>query len=169
MKRALVLFLPLWFFVASSASAANVDVGINVNVGLPTPAIVVPAPAIVVTSPPEFLLIPTLGLHISIGAPYDLFYLDGHYYHFHKNRWYRSSDYRGSWVYVDPGHLPKRLRNHNYREMLDWRDRDYKEYKKDRNKHRDRYFRADDRQEERKERREGHKEKHKGNHGHKEK
>lgn len=159
MKRVLFLLLPLWLFVASSAPAANVDLGININIG---------APAIVIDTPPEFLLIPALGLHISIGAPYDLFYLDGHYYHFHKNRWYRSSHYRGPWSYVDRGRLPKRMLKHEYREMLDWRNRDYREYSKDREKHRDRYFRAEEKHERREERREDRKEKKmKGNHGHK--
>lgn len=161
-KRVLFLLLPLWLFAASSSSAANVDVGINVNIG---------APAIVIDSPPEFLLIPSLGLHISFGAPYDLIYLDGYYYHFHKNRWYRSNHYRGPWGYVERRYLPKRMLKHDYREMIDWRDREYREFNKDRGRHRDRYFRADDKDERRhdrkEERRDDHKGKHNGKHGHK--
>jgi len=157
-KRALFLLLPLWLFVASSSQASNVDVGINVNIG---------APAIVIESPPEFLLIPSLGLHISFDAPYDLFYLDGYYYQFHNNRWYRSNHYRGPWGYVDRRYLPKRMLKHDYREMLDWRNREYREYNKDRNKHRDRYFRPEGKHERKEERRDNHQEKNKGKHGHK--
>jgi hypothetical protein len=157
-KRVLFLLLSLWLWGVASSQAANVDVGINVNIG---------APAIVIESPPEFLLIPSLGLHISIDAPYDLFYLDGFYYQFHNNRWYRSNHYRGPWGYVDRRYLPQRMRKHDYREMLDWRNREYREYNKDRDKHRDRYYRPEDRHERKEERRDDHKEKHKGNHGHK--
>jgi hypothetical protein len=157
-KRVLFLLIPLWLLLVPGSQASNVDVGINVNIG---------APAVVIASPPEFLLIPSLGLHISIGAPYDLFYLDGYYYQFHNNRWYRSNHYQGPWGYVDRRHLPKRFLNHDYREMLDWRDREYREYNKDRDKHRDRYYRPEDRHERKEERRDGHKEKHKENRGHK--
>lgn len=157
-KRILFLLLPLWLFAATHSQAANVDVGINVNIGVP---------ALVIASPPEFLLIPALGLHVSFGTPSDLFYLDGYYYHFHKNRWYRSNHYQGPWGYVDRGKLPKRILKHDYREMLDWRNREYREYSKDREKHRDRYFRAEEKDERKEERRENHKEKNKGKHGHK--
>lgn len=157
-KRVLFLFLPLWLLVVSNSHSANVDVGINLNIG---------APAIVIESPPEFLLIPSLGFHISIGAPYDIFYLDGNYYHFNNNRWYRSNNYQGPWGYVDRRHLPKRILKHDYREMLNWRDREYHEYNKDREKHRDRYFRPQEKHERKDDRRESHKEKNKGNHGRK--
>lgn len=160
-KRILFLLLPLWLLVASNTQAANVDVGINVNIGVP---------AIVIESPPEFLLIPSLGLHVSIGAPYDLFYLDGFYYQFHNNRWYRSDHYRGPWGYVDRRYLPRRMLKHDYREMLDWRNREYREYNKDRDKHRDRHFRADEKHERKHERKEerrddDHKGKNRGKHG----
>lgn len=164
MKRVLFLLLPLWLIAASNTHAANVDVGVNVNIGIP---------GIVITSPPEFLLIPALGLHISIGTPYDLFYLDGHYYHYNQNRWYRSRHYQGPWVFVDRGHLPKRMLKHEYREMLNSRDREYQEYKKDRNRHRDRYFRPEDKQENHSEKDKGSQgnkgggQSHKGNQGHK--
>ena len=157
-KRLLFPLLALGLFVAPYTQAGNVDVGINLNIGVPT---------IEIVSPPEFLLIPSLGMHISIGAPYDLFYLDGHYYQFHNNRWYRSNHYQGPWGYVDRGRLPKRMLKHEYREMLDWRNREYREYNKDREKHRDRYFRAEDKRERKEERGENHKGKNKGNHGHK--
>lgn len=135
-KRLLFLLLPLVFFVTSNTQAGNVDVGVNLNIGVPN---------IRIESPPEFLLIPSLGMHISIGAPYDIFYLDGFYFYFDNNRWYRSSNYQGPWGYVDRRHLPKQMRNHDHREMLDWRDREYREYNKNREKHRDRSFRPDDR------------------------
>lgn len=155
-KRILFLLLPLWLFAAASSQAGNVDVGINVNIG---------APAIVIDSPPEFLLVPALGLHISIGTPYDLFYLDGFYYRFHNNRWYRSNYYRGPWGYVDRGHLPKRMHKHEYRKMLDYRDREYQDYKKDREHHRDRYFRADEKHERKGGAWDNHKDKNRGKHG----
>ena len=156
-KRVLFLLLTLWLLVAANSQASNVDVGINVNIG---------APAIVIESPPEFLLIPSLGLHVSIGAPYDLFYLDGYYYQFHNNRWYRSNHYRGPWGYVDRRYLPKRMLKHEYREMLDWRNREYREYNKDRERHRDRYFRAEDKHGRKGERRDDdHKGKSRGKHG----
>lgn len=144
MKRVLFLLFPLYLAAVPGSQASNVDVGININIG---------APAVVIASPPEFLLIPSLGLHVSIGAPYDLFYLNGYYYQFNKNRWYRSHNYQGPWGYVDRGSLPKRIFKHEYREMLERRDRDYREYKKDRGKYRDRYYRAEDKRERKEERR----------------
>ena len=156
-KRVLFLLLPLWLSVASGSQASNVDVGINFNIGVP---------AIVIESPPEFLLVPSLGLHISIGAPYDLFYLDDHYYHFHNNRWYRSNHYQGPWGYVDRRYLPKRILKHDYREMLDRRNREYREYNKDRDRHRDRHFRADEKHGRKGDRRDDdHKGKNRGKHG----
>lgn len=157
-KRLLFLAVAFGLFVAANSQAANVNVGVNVNIG---------APAIAISSPPEFLLIPALGVHISIGAPYDLFYLDGYYYQNSKNRWYRSNNYRGPWGYVEPRHLPQRMNKHAYREMLNWRDRDYQEYKKDRQKHRDRYFRAEEKHERKEDRREDRRDEHQGGHGHK--
>lgn len=158
-KRVFFLLLPLWLLVVPGSQASNVDVGININIG---------APAVVIDSPPEFLLVPSLGLHVSFGAPYDLFYLDGNYYQFHNNRWYRSNHYQGPWGYVDRRYLPKRMLKHDYREMLDWRNREYREYNKDREKHRDRYFRAEEKHERREERRDDHREKERGKHGRKE-
>ena len=155
-KRVLFLLFPLWLVVVSNSQAANVDVGININLGVP---------AVVIASPPDFLLIPALGLHVSIGSPYDLFYLDGYYYQFNKNRWYRSNHYQGPWGYVERGKLPKHFRKHEYRQMLDRRDRDYREYNKDRGKHRDRHFRADEKHGRKEDRQDNHKEKNKGKHG----
>jgi hypothetical protein len=155
-KSVLFLLFPFWLLVVPGSQASSVDVGINVNIG---------APAIVIASPPEFLLIPSLGLHVSIGAPYDLFYLDGYYYHFHNNSWYRSDHYQGPWGHVDRRYLPKRMLKHEYRDMIDWRDREYREYNKDRGKHRDRYFRADDKHGRKEERRDDHKGKNRGKHG----
>ena len=137
-KSVLFLLFPLCLAAVPDSQASNVDVGININIG---------APAVVIASPPEFLLIPSLGLYISIGAPYDLFYLNGYYYHFNKNRWYRSHHYQGPWGYIDRGSLPKRILKHEYRDMLERRDRDYREYSRDREKYRDRYFRAEDKRE----------------------
>lgn len=159
-KSLILLILPLTFLGFARAEAGNVDIDLNVNIG-------VPAPVVVIESAPEFILIPTLGFHISIGSPYDIIYLDGSYFLFQHNRWYRSYGYRGPWRLVEPRHLPQRLRKHEYREMLDRRDREYREYQKDRKrykeKHGDRYYRPDD---DRHDRKNG-KDREKGGHGHK--
>lgn len=165
MKR---MLLALGLFAAVSGNALA-SVNVNVNVGVPV--VVAPDPVIVVDRAPEFILVPDLGFHVSIGLPVNIFYVGGGYYVFKNDRWYHSRYSRGPWRYVEHRHLPPGLAKHRYKQMLDWRDREYESYRKDHDRGKHKYYRPnDDRREERREdrreeRREDRRDDWKGDHG----
>ena len=119
MKRALLSFLGIFAAVAAVSApvpaAAKTDFNVNVNLGPPPvvveapPAPVYAPPRVVVEEPPEMVVIPRSTIYFAPGLSVDLFFNDGWWWTRDRDRWYRSRDYRGSWVYVDPPRVPREI------------------------------------------------------------
>ncbi len=153
MKKALSLTI-LAAMAGSAANAANVGVDVDIHVGNRPPAVAVPAPPppvvapappppVVIQEPPEFILPPALGFYVSIGTPYDMFYIGSTYYLYRGGIWYRAPHYGGPWVATTYRSLPPGLRRHKYERIVRIRDEEYRRYRHDREHYRGRYFRPD--------------------------
>lgn len=136
----LALGLPL-----AQAQAANVGVDINIHAGTPAPPPppLPVGPRIIIEEPPLFLLPPTLGFHVAVGVPYDLFYVSDSYYLYRDNGWYRAPHYSGPWVRVERRYLPPGLRRHKFERIRYVRDEEYRHYREDEEHYHGRHFRPD--------------------------
>lgn len=107
----------LCFGLATAASAGDI------NIRLPMP----PLP-IFVPEPPLFLVPPTLGFHVSVDTPDDIFFVDQRYYVPKGDIWYVGPGYNGPWQTIKVDRLPPGLRKHHHDEIRRERDREYKRY-----------------------------------------
>ncbi|MFA5105249.1 MAG: hypothetical protein WC527_08780 [Candidatus Margulisiibacteriota bacterium] len=93
-----------------SARAAQAAVNVNINFG---------PPPIVVSEPPEVVMMPHYGIYFVPGISYDVFFYNGYWWSPRGNSWYRARQYKGPWGVVRrnyvPGHLFKVPKN--YREV----------------------------------------------------
>lgn len=132
---------------ASLAQAGNVGVDVDVHIGNRPPAVFVPAPPppppVIVEEPPEFVYPGELGFGVAIGLPYDMFYISGSYYLFRGNAWYRAPYYNGPWVVTRYKSLPPGLRRHRLERIHEFREREYRTYRGDREHYRGKYYRPD--------------------------
>lgn len=141
MKRTLLLLGTLTFLSATSAWSSDVRVGADIHIRLGDPA---PAPY-VVSQPPLFLYPQDLGFYVAVGVPFGLFYIDNYYYTPRGGVWYSSPHYNGPWYYVKPGHLPPGLAKNRYRDVIRWRDSEYRNYMRDRDHYRGQKHHPDNR------------------------
>jgi hypothetical protein len=131
MRKVLALaFALLLFHTAAPVQADNFSFSINVG-----------GPPVVIDQPPDFLYPPELGFGVAVGVPYDMFYFTGVYYIFRGGGWYRTSQYGGSWTKVRHRELPPELRRYKIARIHEFRDREYRDYSRDRDHYRGRYFR----------------------------
>lgn len=135
MKHFCRTFLAAAVVAISLASAAWGEVNVDVNIGIG-----IPGPPIVLPGPPEFIMPPSLGFYLAVGAPVDLYRVHDTYFLFHGNRWYRGTYYNGPWRPVKYNHLPKSLRRHSHDEIRIIRDKEYRKYHHDRGKYRGKHF-----------------------------
>lgn len=140
MRKLCVAVLAAALLQSASLSYAD-SFSFSINVG---------GPPVVITQPPDFLYPPELGFGVAVGVPYDLFYISGVYYVYRGGGWYRTSDYYGgNWVRVRHRGLPYELRRYRLARIHEFRDRDYRVYREDREHYRGRHFRPDGRGEHR--------------------
>jgi len=142
--------------ISAAASFALADTksnfNLNVNVGVPVVAAPAPplpppplpppppgAPQVVLEAAPRFILSPALGFYVSVGVPYDIVFIDNHYYLNRDGRWYRSGRYNGPWAEVQRKRLPPGLRKHRYEEIRRYRDDEYRRYEHDRGQYHGRW------------------------------
>lgn len=140
MKKVVFTVLAL-SLAAGGAQASNIGWNVNVNVGSGHTA---PAPVmvpIIVEEPPLFLMPASLGFHVAVGIPYDMFRINGQFYVFHGQGWYMGSHYNGPWQAVSYDHLPRGLRKHKHAAMVSYRDAEYRHYEKNRNNYRGKSYR----------------------------
>ena len=104
-------------------SLAQEQIDLNINVG---------GPPAVLDEPPEFVYPPELGFGVAVGIPYDLFYLNGSYFLYRGDSWFKSPIYGGSWSKVSKNNLPRELRKNKIARIRQYRDREYSLYQKDR-------------------------------------
>ena len=151
MKKAALSVAVVLALYGSLAQAGNVGVDVDVHIGnrppavvVPPPPVVVPAPApVVVEEPPEFVYPGELGFGVAIGLPYDMFYISGSYYLFRGNVWYRAPYYNGPWVVTKYKRLPPGLRRYRLERIHEFREREYRAFRGDREHYRGRYYRPD--------------------------
>jgi hypothetical protein len=78
------------------ASPAFAQVRVSVEVPLPTIRFEVPPPVVVVSP----------GVRVVEDYDYEVFVVNGWYWHCDGHRWYRARDHRGGWTVVDRRYVP---------------------------------------------------------------
>ncbi len=148
------------------ASSAQAGVNLNVNIGVPVPGVRVSVPPpTLFAAPPLFIVSPRLGFYVGVDTPYDIIFNADFYYLYYGNSWHRSRYYNGPWVEVPYRRLPPDIRNRRIEQIRSYRDREYREYRNDRERFRGRYFRpGHERREEWRDERRRDKEEWKGDH-----
>jgi hypothetical protein len=134
MRRQIVLSSVIWLAVFAGVAQAA-DVRINVNIGAPPPPIIV-------RSAPTMVFLPEPALYVAVGIPYDLYFVGGRYYHYHRNSWYWAAGYGGPWTPVVYSSVPYGLRKYKPARLHEFREREYRVYRVSRPDHA-RYFVAD--------------------------
>ena len=152
MKKS-VLFLIIAAFAAASLAQAQVNV--NVNVDVPGPRVIVPAPPppprVIVSAPPAvlfeaapyFLALSRLGFYVGVDTPYDIIFSSDYYYLYYGNSWHRGRHHNGPWVEIPYRDMPPGIRKHRIERIREYRDREYRVYRDDRDHYRGRHFRPD--------------------------
>jgi hypothetical protein len=149
MKKRLMVFCVAALSVPVSALAG---VNVNVNLGVPAPVVVAspppvavapPPPTVVFSAPPLFLAPPRLGIYVGVDMPYDIVFADNFYYLNYHNAWYRSNHYNGPWAGVRQERLPLVVRRQGVEYIRTYRDREYRDYRRDHDHYHGRYFRPD--------------------------
>lgn len=136
MKKTIYLLTAAFIIMIGALTAKAADVGISVNVNIGN------GPSgVVLAEPPMFLYPPALGFYVAVGIPYDLFYLDLHYYLYRNNIWYVASGYNGPWVVVRYERLPRGLRRYKYHRLISIRDDEFRRYDRDRDHYRGKFYR----------------------------
>ncbi len=97
-------------------------------------------PHFVIDNRPSFVYLPDQGFSVSVGGPYDIIYYGNLYYLYSDGAWYRSSHFRGPWIYVRDHTLPYKIRRHGWDDLRRYRDIEYR-------RHDRRYWEERDRQE----------------------
>ncbi len=78
-----------------------VPAGVSVHIGIPLP------PPIVISGPPEVVLLPHTGVYVAPELAVDFFFFDGWWWRSWEGRWYRSRHYQSGWAHyhdVPPFH-----------------------------------------------------------------
>jgi hypothetical protein len=120
MRVLLAVVVLILLFQLSSLAQEQID--FNINVG---------GPPAVLEEPPEFVYPPELGFGVAVGIPYDLFYVNGAYFLFRGDSWFKAPFYGGSWTKVGKKNLPRELRKNKIAKIHQYRDREYSQYQKD--------------------------------------
>ena len=134
MRKELSILAAAALFGASPAMAGDVGFDLNIHVGNRSPA------PIIVQEPPLFLVPPALGFHVAVGSPYDMFFIDGRYYLCKEKVWYVAPGYGGPWAAIQRDRLPPGLAKRRYAEVIALRDREYGDYKRDRDHYKGKTF-----------------------------
>jgi hypothetical protein len=84
-------------FLSSMPAPAPAEINVNLNIG---------PPPVVVSEPPEVVLIPGAGVYFVPDAGANIFFHAGFWWSPRGDRWYRSRVYNGQWVAVDRRAVP---------------------------------------------------------------
>lgn len=97
---ATLFLLPFGAFCATGASAeVNLNIGINL-----------PMSGVVVSSPPDVVVISGTYVYFIPDADEDIFFYRGYWYRAHESRWYRSTEYNSGWVFISINNIPSQVR-----------------------------------------------------------
>ncbi len=138
--RVIVIILAVFGAMAWAAPSSYAGVDVNINIGVPVP------PPIVVEAPPEMVIIPEAGVYVVVGAPYDLYFINGRYYYFQNGYWYWGRGYGGPWVHVEYRMLPPGLRKYKIERLHEFREHVWKEYRERGPAFKGKHFRAEEKE-----------------------
>ena len=144
----------LWVVAVLLSVPSPVYAGVDVRVDVPSPVVVAPLvvaqpsvdvnvdvpPPLVLAEPPQLIFSPALGYYVAVGIAQDIVLIDNIYYMHRHGRWFMSDSYNGNWAFVDRGRLPGGLRMHNWNYIRGYRDREYRNYRRDPNHYRGRFY-----------------------------
>ncbi|MEW6001255.1 MAG: hypothetical protein AB1638_01185 [Nitrospirota bacterium] len=102
MKRILLLLLIniiLGLYSFQSPEKTFAEVNVNFYIGAPLPQIVI-------TSPPEVVLIPETNVYFTPDVGIELLFYSGCWYRRHNGLWYRATYYNGPWLYLEMAKVP---------------------------------------------------------------
>src|SRR5512135_879809 len=91
-------FAALLFAALAAPAAAGVNV--NVNIG---------PPAVVVSEPPELVVVPQSMVYFAPGVSVELLFYDGYWWTPKEGHWFRSRAYNGPWASVGPRYVPAEI------------------------------------------------------------
>jgi uncharacterized protein YcfJ len=107
----------------------------------PVPMVTYPAPPqVVFRAPPRFIYSPHLGFYAAVETPYDVVYLEGHYYLWSKGFWYAAPYYNGPYFVVQGARVPPPLHHYGWKEIRRYRDLEYGEYHRDKKHYKGRWY-----------------------------
>ena len=119
-----------------SALSAGPQVNISVNIGQPPPVVVHERPTMVYLAEPA--------AYVAVGIPFDIFFVSGHYYYLHENRWFWGAGYNGPWVVLEQRALPPGLAKYKIERLHEFREREYRVYKVQGPAFKGKHFEADE-------------------------
>jgi len=109
--------------IGNAPSDAKADVNLHLGIGN--------RPSLSIDVWPNFIYVPELGFSVSTGSEWDILSYDNYYYVHRDGYWYRSSHQRGPWAIVHYDRLPYKLRSHNWTEIRNYRDYEYRRHHSD--------------------------------------
>ena len=86
----------------SGASAVAQDVKINIGLGMPSVA-----PPVVITTPPQLVVVPGTLVYYAPGVPVNFFFYKGRYYTMVNGVWSMAPSYSGPWAVIQIGQVPQ--------------------------------------------------------------
>ena len=112
-------------YIGTAQAAVNLNV--NLNVG---------PPPVVMSEPPEVVMMPETGVYFVPAVSFDLFFFNGNWWSPRGWRWYMSRAYNGPWGIIRRNQVPANLVRvpKNYREVYkqvrhvnykQWRSQNY--------------------------------------------
>ena len=137
--------LPAAIVVVLAAMAAGCGVNVNGTAGAltPQPAVMAGQPNVAFPNPPLFITPPHLGFYVGVGTPYDIVFAYDNFYLYYGNSWFRASSYKGPWTTVQYDGLPPIIRKQRIESIRQYRDLEYRTYRRDQAHYRGRTFRPD--------------------------
>lgn len=78
--------------------------------GFPLPPIP-PLPPLIIPKPPEVVVVPNTYVYFPPAVDVDIFFFQGYWYRPHEGRWYRTTNYKGSWSYIENHRVPASVLN----------------------------------------------------------
>ncbi|NTV07651.1 MAG: hypothetical protein HGA81_03475, partial [Chlorobium limicola] len=124
MKKQMLLTVGIaGMLIGNMPADAKADVNLHLGIGN--------RPSLSIDVWPSFIYVPELGFSVSTGSEWDILSYDNYYYVHHDGYWYRSSRQRGPWVIVHYDRLPYKLRSHNWAEIRNYRDYEYRRHHSD--------------------------------------
>jgi hypothetical protein len=106
MRRRLLHMMPVLALTAVLALAVVSPVaadGLRIGIDITPP----PPPRIVLTAPPQLVVVPGSPVFHAPGVSINFFAYGGRYYSFHEGAWFAATAYGGPWTTISVGRVPQ--------------------------------------------------------------